>query len=312
MERGIQVRFVVFTALLLFIVTPVPAQTFITSDTTINTDVVGSVDVGIDALGHIYVPGPTLDLLDHGVIEANLALYGVSTANLYGGHVNGDLTTLGPCLVNIDDGVIAGSLLADQGTVINIAKGHLGALSLHDNSQAYMEAGTGGSVNVTYDSEFTIRDGSVYNIDLHSHGIANIIGGDILGGIDSVYLNSLNMSGGHVAGPVSVSEGSKFDWSGGSIAGAIWAEDASTIRIFGHGLTKTPIAVDPWFGGTYLLSGWLMDGTDITGKTVNLSSTIGRGYLELHNVPEPGAFQAFLCGLLPLGAMRLRGRRMRQ
>lgn len=198
-----------------------------------------------------------------------------------------------PTVTMITGGSVDFNMQTFNGSTLNILDGTIGAvfgsLEGFDHSTVNMSGGT-----LNLDAEF------------QSSSVFNFSGGQILDDVTTVDNTSLHMSGGSIGNALLLNGSSVNTMSGGTVFGDMWVQDASTLTMFGPDLLAN--LTDPNFQGgfysQYTMVGHLADGTDLTGRTVNVQNGSGAQFFVSNApVPEPATIVA-LGGLLAAMARR--------
>jgi hypothetical protein len=250
--------------------------TFFPNDATINY-AVGNAIVGYDQDGNSF--SPTVSLVNGGSISDAASIFNASVFNMSGGSIGGS------------------------------------GLNANDTSQVFISGGNIGGNNGLFannSSQVTISGGSIDNyVIAQDTSIMTVTGGQI-SSLSASGTSTLTISGGSIGSGTSASGNSTINLHGGNPGAGLQAQDSSRFNIFGHNLQAT-LTDQNGDVKTYLLSGTLADGTDLSNRFLTISGT---GSYTLNSiggappVPEPGSL-TLLCGLGVMGAGLLRRKRRR-
>jgi hypothetical protein len=207
------------------------------------------------------------------IIETSPTVTIVSGANVLG------LEAYNSSIVNVNGGSI-GSLEAIDHSMLNMSGGNIsGGLYLGDGADCTINV-NGGSIGFLDANTFgfwtiNMSGGSISNPLSVSGGTFNMSGGNISGGLYADENSVYNMSGGSIGGDLHAYDITSINVSGGSI-GDLYAYENARLNFYGHDLVllnPTPVSdvngeSQTGYGVRYTLSGFLSDGTDVTGKSI--------------------------------------------
>jgi hypothetical protein len=174
-----------------------------------------------------------------------------------GSSVSGTLEAVNSSTVNLKEGRIEGFLAAFNTSAIHLDSGYVSNIQTFDSSSVEMSGGYIGRLRALGNSAININGG--------------IVGAQLNAQESSV----VNIRGGRFAF-IHISSGT---------FGGLFVLDGATINLFGTDLKA--VLTEPNFQGIfsqYTLSGHLLDGTDVTGLSVNVS-TVSNAMFTVNNVP---------------------------
>lgn len=201
--------------------------------------------------------------------------------------------------VNVAGATFDENLEVDNSSVVNMLSGTVGAFFGRilpvDTSTFNMLGGDTQEANPQENSVFNLFGGHISFMQLNDASRLNMFGGTIDSTLEIDTTGSVVISGGVLGAgnnPAFSSPIAEID-------------TAATLTMIGKDLSAT--ITDPNFQDfytVYTLTGHLLDGTDVTGKTVFVEND-GGGTFKVQAVPEP-------CSLLAMGGLLVglaRGRR---
>ena len=184
-------------------------------------------------------------------------------------------------------------------------------MQLFNGSKLNMTAGTVGASFgslLAYDQSTANMSGGIIgqHVTLQRYARFNFSGGSVFDDVTAVDNSVLHITGGSIGHSLLLNEQSRTFISGGTVFADIFVQDASILTMYGSDLTRT--LTDPDFGGSYTqytLAGHLVDGTDLTGRTVLVQNGSGASFFLSTGtaaVPEPQSWALMIAGFGIVGA----------
>lgn len=170
---------------------------------------------------------------------------------------------------------------------------------IYNASQVFISGGNVAKTLNAFDSSVVTMSGGLLQRNVNVDSTLNLLGGTVNQSVTIRNQGVLNYRGGVL--------GANFP----SNLITIQVRDQGTLNLFGTNITLALDNPDSFGYSTYTLGGSLLDGTDLTGKSVEIQNGTGASFaINPTVVPEPGFYQMSAFVLMGgIGLWRMRSRR---